>query len=110
VHEMVWLRPNPPSEIKSCWQMAYPGIRTASEYVEQIPEHGYRLVGHFVLPEDFWWADYYVPMVARIAELRKEYAEDQKAQGTLDKEERAAELYRKHSKWYGSVFLVMQKG
>jgi SAM-dependent methyltransferase len=109
VHEMAWLRPDPPSEIRSCWQMAYPGIRTASEYVEQVPDHGYDLVGHFVLPEDFWWVDYYVPMVARIRELRRKYSGDQAVQRTLDSEQRAVDLYGKHSKWYGSVFLVMQK-
>jgi SAM-dependent methyltransferase len=109
VHEMAWLRPDPPPEIRSCWQMAYPGIRTASEYVEQAPDCGYDLVGHFVLPEDFWWVDYYVPMVARIRQLRRKYAGDQAAQRMLDSEQRAADLYSRHSKWYGSVFLVMQK-
>jgi ubiquinone/menaquinone biosynthesis C-methylase UbiE len=110
VHEMAWLRPDPPSEIRSCWQMAYPGIRTASEYVEQVPEHGYDLIGHFVLPEEFWWVDYYLPMIARIGELRKKYLEDQAAQRTLDREQRAADLYKRHFNWYGSVFLVMQRG
>jgi SAM-dependent methyltransferase len=109
VHEMAWLRPDPPSEIRSCWQMAYPGIRTASEYVEKVPEHGYDLIGHFVLPEDFWWGEYYVPMMARIAELRRKYRDDQAAQRALDREERAADFYRKHTKWYGSAFLIMQK-
>jgi hypothetical protein len=110
VHEMVWLRPDPPSEIKSCWELAYPGIRTAPEYVEQITDHGYELVGSFVLPEDFWLADYFVPMVVRIQELREEYSGDRDAQKVLDKEQRAADLYRRHSDWYGSLFLVMQKG
>jgi len=110
VHEMAWLRPDPPSEIRSCWQLAYPGIRTASEYVEQVPAYGYDLIGHFVLPEDFWWVDYYLPMVARIGELRKKYLEDQAAQRALDQEQHAAELYREYSSWYGSVFLVMQRG
>jgi ubiquinone/menaquinone biosynthesis C-methylase UbiE len=109
VHEMAWLRPNPPSEIMNCWQLAYPGIRIASKYVEQVLDHGYDLIGHFVLPEDFWLADYYLPMVARIRELRRKHSEDQAAQKTLDTEQRAADLYRKYSKWYGSVFLVMQK-
>jgi SAM-dependent methyltransferase len=110
VHEMAWLRPDPPAELKSCWQLVYPGIRTAAEYVEQVPEHGYDLLGHFVLPEDFWWADYFVPLLARIAELRKKHAEDPAAQRALDQEQRAANLYKKHSGWYGSVFLVMQRG
>jgi hypothetical protein len=88
--------------------MAYPGIRTVSEYAEQVPDQGYELVGHFALPEDFWWEDYYVPMVARIRELRRKYAEDHAAQRTLDREQQAADLYEKYSQWYGSVFLVMR--
>jgi SAM-dependent methyltransferase len=108
VHEMAWLRPDPPSEIAGCWQMAYPGIRTVSEYVEQVPDHGYELVGHFALPDDFWLLDYFDPMVARIRVLRRKYAEDQAAQRTLDREQQAADLYKKHSKWYGSVFLLMR--
>lgn len=110
VHEMIWLRPDPPAEVVNCPELAYPGIRTVSEVVEQVPYHGYDLVGHFVLPEDFWLLDYFDPMMARICELRRKYAADQAAQRTLDREQRAADLYRKHAKWIGSVFLVMQKG
>jgi ubiquinone/menaquinone biosynthesis C-methylase UbiE len=109
VHEMIWLRPDPPAEVVNCPELAYPGIRTVPEYIEQVPDHGYDLVGHFALPEDFWLLDYFDPMMARLRELRKKYADDQAAQRTLDREQRAADLYRKHSKWYGSVFLVMQK-
>jgi hypothetical protein len=53
--------------------------------------------------------DYFDPMMARLRELRQKHADDQAAQRTLDREQRAADLYRKHSKWYGSVFLVMQR-
>jgi hypothetical protein len=109
VHEMVWLRPDPPAEVVNCPELAYPGIRTVPEYVEQAPEHGYSLLGHFCLPEDFWLLDYFDPMVARIGELRKKYAGEQAVQKTLDKEEQAADLYKKYSNWYGSVFLLMQK-
>jgi SAM-dependent methyltransferase len=109
VHEMIWLRPDPPAEVVNCPELAYPGIRTVPEYVEQVPDHGYVLVGHFVLPEDFWLSDYFDPMMARMGELRETYADDHAAQRTLDREQRAADLYREHSKWYGSVFLVMQR-
>ncbi len=109
VHEMIWLRPDPPAEVVNCPELAYPGIRTVPEYIEQVPDHGYDLVGHFALPEDFWLLDYFDPMMARLRELRIKYADDQAVQRTLDREQRAADLYRKHSKWYGSVFLVMQR-
>jgi SAM-dependent methyltransferase len=109
VHEMIWLRPDPPAEVVNCPELAYPGIGTVPEYIEQVLAHGYDLLGHFALPEDFWLLDYFDPMMARLRELRIKYAEDQSVQNTLDREQRAADLYRKHSKWYGSVFLVMQK-
>jgi SAM-dependent methyltransferase len=109
VHEMAWLRPDPPAAVVNCPQLAYPGIRTVPEYIEQVPDHGYDLVGHFPLPEDFWLLDYFDPMMARLRELRIKYSEDRAAQRALDKEERAADLYREYTKWYGSVFLVMQK-
>jgi SAM-dependent methyltransferase len=109
VHEMIWLQPDPPAEVVSCPELAYPGIRTIPEYVKQVPDHGYDLVGHFALPEDFWLVDYFDPMMARLRELRQKYAGDQAAQKILDREQRAADLYGRHSKWYGSVFLVLQK-
>jgi SAM-dependent methyltransferase len=109
IHETAWLRPDPPAELVHCPQLAYPGISTVSEYIERVPDHGYDLVGHFVLPEDFWLADYAVPIVARIGELRTEYAGDRAAQKTLDNEQQAAELLTKYADWYGSVYLVMKK-
>ncbi len=108
-HEMIWLRPDPPAEVVHCPELAYPGIRTVPEVIAQVPDHGYSLLGHFVLPEDFWLLDYFDPMVARIRELRRKHAEDQAAQRMLDKEQQTANLYRKHSKWYGSLFLILQK-
>jgi SAM-dependent methyltransferase len=109
VQDAVWRRPNPPEEIRTCEQLAYPGMQTAAEYSSKVPDHGFSLLGHFVLPEEFWTADYVVPALARIHALRIQHAGDEAAQKALDGEERAAEVCRKHSAWYGTVFLIMQK-
>jgi SAM-dependent methyltransferase len=109
VHEMAWLRADPPPAIRSFWQRVFPGIRTVSEYVEAVRGHGYDLVGHFALPEDFWWREYYAPLQARIWELRSEYADDPAAQSALDSEQQDVDMYKKHATWYGSAFLLMQK-
>jgi SAM-dependent methyltransferase len=108
-HEGAWLRPDPPQEIMTCPQLAFPGMRTVSEYVDQIPGHGYDLIGHFALPEDFWWLHYFGPVEGRIQELRAKYAPDRAIQEALDQEQRIVDLYKKHARWYGSAFLVMQK-
>jgi SAM-dependent methyltransferase len=109
VHEMAWLRPEPPQEICNYWRKLYPGIKTVADNLELIPTCGYDLIGHFALPEDAWWTEYYGPLEDRIGELRKKYIDDAEALAALDEEQREIEMYRKYHQWYGSVFLVMQK-
>jgi SAM-dependent methyltransferase len=109
VHEMVWLRSDPPPEIYDCWKGRYPGIRTVAENLEQIPACGYGLVGHFALPEDAWWAEYYGPLEARVRELREKYVGDSRALAVLDREQREIDLFKQYQRWYGSAFFVMQK-
>ena len=109
LHEMTWLRPDPPQEIVDRWKSVYPGIRTAHEYTSQIPAHGYVLIDHFLLPEDTWWRDYYGPLETRIVELRNKYQKDRQVQELLDREQHEVDLFKKHSRWYGSAFYLMQK-
>jgi SAM-dependent methyltransferase len=109
VHEGAWLRPDPPQAIVDRWQPVFPEINTVPGYIEQLPQHGYRLIGHFALPEDFWWLNYYALVEERICKLRQTYAGDRAIQRVLDREQDEVELYHEHLRWYGSAFLVMQK-
>lgn len=109
VHEMAWLRPDPPPEIYGYWRERYPGIRTVSENLGQIPACGYDLVGHFPLLEDTWWTEYYGPLETRIRELREKYARAAEALAALDREQRELDMFKKYQKWYGSAFFVMRK-
>jgi SAM-dependent methyltransferase len=109
VHEMCWLRPNPPQEIYNYWMRLYPGIKTVTENLEQIPGCGYNLIGHFTLPEDAWWIEYYGPLEERIQMLREKYYNNSQALHELDSEQEEIDMYKKYYEYYGSVFFVMQK-
>lgn len=109
VHEMAWLQPDPPRAILDRWQPLFPEISTVAGYTTALPHHGYRLVGHFPLPEVFWWANYYALLQERIGALREKYAGEDAAQQVLDREQREVDLFRRHQRWYGSAFMVMQK-
>ena len=109
IHEMAWLRPDPPSEIVDHWRRTYPGVRTIPQYIAAIPHHGYELIDHFALPDDFWRLHYYGPLEERLRELRERYKDDQRCLGILRRDQREVDLYKKYSSWYGSVFLVMKK-
>jgi SAM-dependent methyltransferase len=109
VHEMAWLRPEPPQEIRDYWKTFYPGIGMVQEKIDQIHACGYELLGHFTLPDDAWWHEYYGPLEERIKGLRRKYADDPEAMAQLEEEQKEIDIYRKYHEWYGSVFFVMQK-
>ncbi len=109
-HEMAWLKPDPPHEIRNRWQAVNPGIRTLPEYTRQASAHGYDLFGQFALPEDFWWIDYYAPRQARIRQLAARYPGDSHIQAVLAREQHEVDLYKRFASWYGSAYLVMQAG
>lgn len=109
VHEMTWLKPNPPEEILDYWKRMYPGITTIPENLQIISRCGYDVLGHFPLPEEAWWEEYYHPLEERLNQLRTKYQDDPEALEILDTEQEEIDLYKKYSEWYGSVFYVMQK-
>jgi SAM-dependent methyltransferase len=109
VHEMVWLKPEPPPEIATCWQLAYPGMQTVAEHAATVQNLGYDVIGHFALPKDFWWTEYFSPLEEGIRELQGMGSEDRAAQAFVDREQRTLDIYKRFSSWYGSAFFVMQK-
>ncbi|MGB3863253.1 MAG: class I SAM-dependent methyltransferase, partial [Candidatus Aminicenantaceae bacterium] len=76
VHEMTWLKSDPPKEIADYWKRMYPGITTIPNNLEIIPRCGYKVLGHFPLSEDAWWEEYYHPLQERIDQLRAKYRDD----------------------------------
>lgn len=109
IHEMCWLRADPPPAIRGRWQSSFPEIGTVADYEARIPGCGFRLQDHFTLPEDFWWNEYYGHLAERIRGLREKHAGDDAAMQVLDREQQEVDLYWQHMAWYGSAFLILQR-
>lgn len=109
IHEMAWVRPNPPRELADYWRDRHASVLAVPEYLAAIPRHGYELVGHFMLPEDFWLREYFEPLERMIRELRERHAGDAGILSMLEGEEREVILHRKCSSWFGSAFFAMRK-
>lgn len=107
VTEPVYFKPNPPEPVRQCWVEEYPEIRDTSGNIEIINESGYRLIGHFPLPEAAWWA-YYNPMEERIAELRKKCEDNPLALAVLAECQSEIDIYRDYSDYYGYDFYICQ--
>jgi ubiquinone/menaquinone biosynthesis C-methylase UbiE len=109
VHEMAWVRPNPPRELVEYWRNKHIAIRTVPEYSAEIPRHGYELIGHFTLPGDFWWSEYFKPLEHLVLELRERHKGDSEILRMLEQKEKEVDLHRKYSGWFGSAFFAMRK-
>ena len=83
-------------------------VTNITQKLEQISGCGYELLGHFTLPKDTWWTEYYGPWEERIHEMRKKYSDDPQALLELDKEQQEIELFKANPRRYSSVFFVMQ--
>ena len=109
VHEMAWLKENPPKEISDYWKRAYPDITTIEDNLRIIEKCGYKILGYFPLPEDAWWDLYYTPLEKRLKDMRIKFKDNPKAMEMIEEEQLEIDLFRKFNSWYGSVFFVMQK-
>lgn len=107
--EMSWLKSNPPKELLDYWVNAYPGMKSIPGNLDIIRKCGYTEVGHFTLPENAWWDDFYIPLGKRITSLRDKYKGNAEAEAALDENSEEIELYRNYSEWYGYVFYIMKK-
>ncbi len=99
----------PPPELRERGWGMNRGIRTAAEYTDTISTRGYELLGHFTLPENVWWIEYFGSLQERVLALRQKYAGNGEALAALDGEEREVELFKRYPDWCGSAFFVMQK-
>jgi hypothetical protein len=80
-----------------------------SDDLAAIEDSGFEVIGHFTLPDEAWWDDFYTPMEARINELRLLYAGDAESLAVLDQLAAEPELHRQYSEYYAYEFFVARR-
>ncbi len=106
--EAVWRKENPPPEVKASFE-DYPGMGWVPDVQAAIHESGFSLVGHFTLPDEAWWDDFYAPMESRIEEMRSRYSGDDEALGVLAQLAQEPEMHRGYSEYYAYEFFVVRR-
>lgn len=107
--DAVWLRDDPPPEVKESFDLDYPTMGKVSDVLAIIDRSGFSLNGHFTLPEEAWWEDFYTPMETRIEELRGRYGDDDEALAVLDQLAQEPAMHRRHSGCYAYEFFVARR-
>ena len=107
VSECSWLSANPPPAAVEFFRQGYPGMAGIEQNLERARAAGYDVIGHFALPPEAWWDEYYTPLEARIAHLAPDA--DPELAAVLDETRREIELYRSHGETYGYVFYLLRR-
>lgn len=109
VSEASWFTEERPDEITEFWEDAYPAIDTISHKVAQMQKAGYIPIASFVLPENCWTEQFYVPQVSAQEKFLKKYAGNKTAEELVENQRHEAELYQKYKEFYGYVFYIGKK-
>jgi len=109
VTEASWFTEERPEEIERFWKDAYPEINTISNKVSQMQKAGYIPVAAFILPENCWTENFYVPQVAVQKAFLEKYAGNKTAEEFVANEQHEAQLYDRYKEYYGYVFYIGRK-
>jgi len=104
--EAVWTVPNPPGEVRQWWEDEYPAIASILDKSADVVRAGLELVGHFTLPSSAWLEHYYAPMRERLAQLRREWADDPAGIRLIQMHEHEIGMYERFGHAYGYEFFV----
>ncbi|MHC4390709.1 MAG: class I SAM-dependent methyltransferase [Planctomycetota bacterium] len=107
--EIAWFRADPPAELEAFWREQYPAIRSVEENLEAALAGGWAVAGHFHLPPEAWTESYYGPLKERLAQFRRERADDPDAQAVADMTEHEIALMSAHLDVCGYEFFVLRR-
>ncbi len=107
--DAVWRKENPPSEVRAAFDADYPTMGWTADVLDTIARCCFELLGHFTLPDEAWWDDFYTPMQERLRQLRGVYADDREALAVLDQIAKEPELHRTHADYYAYEFFVTRR-
>ena len=107
--DAVWRTANPPPAVRTAFEADYPTMGRVPDVLAVIAKCGFSIIGHFTLPEEAWWDDFYTPMQHRIGDLRVKYADDGEAISVLDQIAQEPVMHRRHADCYGYEFFVARR-
>lgn len=107
--DAVWRKENPPPDVKASFDLDYPTMGWVDDVVAARDNRGFEQLGHFTLPDEAWWSDFYSPMRDRIEELRGKYANDIEVSAILDRLAQEPEMHHRYSDFYAYEFFMARR-
>lgn len=109
VTEPTWLTDYRPEEITTFWNEAYQEVETMPTKIQKMMDAGFAPVGSFVLPDECWTTNYYIPQHNAQEIFLQKHSNNEFAKELVKNQRHEAELYAKYKHYYGYVFYIGQK-
>ncbi len=106
--ELSWLAPDPRRSNPTAWdfwQKNYPDMRGVEENTLRLEKAGYSLIAAFPLEKEAW-DNYYRPLSAHLAEMRKRSGGGLADEAVIDGLQEEIDLYATDGDSYGYVFYI----
>ena len=101
-----WLTKERPSAVERFWSDAGSRLDCISDNIKIMLSCGYQFIASFVLPEQCWTENYFIPREAAINRLLKKYAGNETMIEYETQCRYETELYAKYNQYYGYVFYI----
>ena len=109
VTEVSWFTDERPPEIETFWKDAYAETDTIPNKLTIMQRAGYIPIACFVLPENCWTENFYIPQIKAQKVFLNKYKGNQAAEELVANEKHEALLYSKYKEYYGYVFYIGKK-
>jgi len=84
-------------------------LKNLEEKINLISEYGYKLLDYFILSEEIWRDEYYLPLKKCLDEIRRKYPLETDQMLELSKFQKEVDQFKKNPESFQSVFFIMQK-
>ena len=109
VSELSWITKDRPADLEEFWNGEYAEMNTVSGKIKMLEDAGYKVLGHFILPEYCWMDNYYIPLLASHDAFLQQYGNEEMAHRIVDIDKKEVEFYKKYKDYYSYGFYVAQK-
>ncbi len=109
ISEITWTTNTRPDEINDFWSGAYPEIDTASNKIKILEKNGFLLMGYFVLGEDSWMTNYYIPIETRFDAFLERHKNSDLARKIVSDYQSEIQLYKRFKAYFSYGFYIAKK-
>jgi len=109
ISDICWLTETRPEELEEFWLRECPEIDTVEAKLKVLTSQGYTPLGHYILPQECWIDNYYLPLKNSYTGFLERQNHSQNARDLVDQDMEEYEMYLKNKDYYSYGFYIAKK-